>query len=170
MRRHWTFFAGFALVALICAGVLSYFADSNPDGLDSATLKGCEVVQTDRGEELTGNCIAQQAGDHHMAGSPLADYAVDGDSRFTGVAGVLGVLATAVVAGGLFWLLRKRPGGKEPGAAGLAGSSGSAGSAGSAGPAGSAGSAGSAGPAGSGPVGSAGPVGAVDSASEESTA
>jgi cobalt/nickel transport protein len=109
MRRHWKFFAGFALVALVCAGVLSYFADSDPDGLDSATLKGCSVVQTAQGEELTGNCIAQQAGQHHMSDSPLADYAVGGDDRFTGVAGVLGVLATAVLAGGLFWLLRKRP-------------------------------------------------------------
>jgi cobalt/nickel transport protein len=109
VKRHWKFFAGFALVALICAGVLSYFADSAPDGLDSATLKGCTVVQTPQGEELRGSCIAQQAGEHHMSDSPLADYAVGGDSRFTGVAGVLGVLATAALAGGLFWLLRRRP-------------------------------------------------------------
>jgi cobalt/nickel transport protein len=105
VKRSWLFFAGFALVALICAGVLSYFADSDPDGLDSATLKGCEEVAG----QLTGDCIAQQAGDHHMADSPLANYAVGGDDRFTGVAGVLGVLATTAVAGGLFWLLRRRP-------------------------------------------------------------
>lgn len=111
MTRSWKFFAGFALVALLCAGVLSYFADSDPDGLDSATLEGCQVVETaDGGERLTGDCIAQRAGDHHLAASPLADYSVGGDDRFTGVAGVLGVLATAVVAGGLFWLLRRRPG------------------------------------------------------------
>lgn len=117
MKRQWKFLAGFALVALICAGVLSYFADSNPDGLDSATLEGCEVVETDAGEQLTGDCIARRAGDHHLADSPLADYAVGGDDRFTGVAGVLGVLATAVAAGGLFWLLRKRPSSDEPGTA-----------------------------------------------------
>lgn len=113
MTRPWKFFAGFALVALICAGVLSYFADSNPDGLDSATLKGCEVVETADGERLTGDCIAQRAGDHHLSDSPLADYAVAGDDRFTGVAGVLGVIATAAVAGGLFWLLRRRPTGTK---------------------------------------------------------
>lgn len=113
MRRDWKFFAGFALVALVIAGALSYFADSAPDGLDSATLKGCEVVRTDRGEELTGNCIAQQAGEHHMSASPFADYTVNGDDRFTGVAGVVGLLITAVLAGGLFWLLRKRPGARE---------------------------------------------------------
>lgn len=114
MKRSWKFFAGFALVALVCAGVFSYFADSDPDGLDSATLEGCQVVETaDGGEQLTGNCIAQRAGDHHLADSPLADYAVGGDDRFTGVAGILGVLVTAVVAGGLFWLLRRRPGDRE---------------------------------------------------------
>lgn len=113
MRRHWKFFVGFAVVALVCAGVLSYFASSAPDGLDSATLKGCETVDTDHGEKLVGNCIAQSAGGHHTAGSPLADYSVGGDSRFTGVAGVLGVLVTAGIAGGLFWLLRKRPRDRE---------------------------------------------------------
>jgi cobalt/nickel transport protein len=107
-RRTWLFFAGFALVALVVAGVLSYFADSNPDGLDSATLKGCEIVQTPQGEELTGSCIARNARDHDLADGPLADYAVDGDDRFTGVAGVVGVLATLVVSGSLFWLLRTR--------------------------------------------------------------
>ena len=112
-KKTWVFFAGFAVVALVVAGVLSYFADPDPDGLDTATLKGCEVVTTDAGEELTGDCIAKDAGDHHLADGPLADYAVGGDDRFTGVAGVLGVLATLVIAGGLFWLLRRRPADRE---------------------------------------------------------
>jgi cobalt/nickel transport protein len=109
-RRLRLFFIGFAVVALVIAGALSYFADSDPDGLDTATLEGCEVVETDGGEELVGDCIAKSAGEHHLADSPLADYAVGGDDRFTGVAGVIGVLATLVVAGGLFWLLRRRGG------------------------------------------------------------
>ncbi len=108
MRKTWLFFAGFALVALVIGGALSYFADPDPDGLDSATRKGCEVVQSDRGEELTGTCIARQAKDHDLAASPLADYSVGGDDRFTGVAGIIGVAATAVIAGGLFRLLRTR--------------------------------------------------------------
>jgi cobalt/nickel transport protein len=128
VKRSWLFFAGFALVALICAGVLSYFADSDPDGLDSATLKGCEEVAG----QLTGDCIAQNAGDHHMADSPLADYAVGGDDRFTGVAGVLGVLATAAIAGGLFWLLRRRPSGSTPSDASAGTSGGTTGGAGEA--------------------------------------
>lgn len=107
-KRTWLFFAGFALVALVIAGALSYLADPDPDGLDSATLKGCEVVRTAQGEELTGSCIAQHAKDHDLAAGPLADYAVGGDSRFTGVAGVAGVAVTLALSGGLFWLLRTR--------------------------------------------------------------
>lgn len=102
------FFAGFAVVALVLAGIVSYFADSNPDGLDSATLEGCQVVQTDEGERLEGTCIAQNAEEHGLGSGPFADYAVGGDDRFTGIAGVVGVLVTLVVAFGLFTLLRKR--------------------------------------------------------------
>ncbi|MEU4767111.1 PDGLE domain-containing protein [Actinosynnema sp. NPDC023794] len=89
------FFLGFAVVSLLLAGVVSYFADSNPDGLDHVT-------------EQHG--IAEHAQDHPLAGWPLADYALGGDDRFTGLAGVLGVVLTLAVAGGLFWLLRKRSG------------------------------------------------------------
>ncbi|MFC4002016.1 PDGLE domain-containing protein [Prauserella oleivorans] len=102
-RTRW-FFAGFALVSLVLAGVVSYAADSDPDGLDTVTRQGC----TEAGEELSGSCPAQHAEDHALAGTPLADYTVGGDDAFTGVAGVLGVLATLVVAGALFWLLRGR--------------------------------------------------------------
>lgn len=107
-RRLGLFFAGFAVAALVLAGLVSYFADSDPDGLDSATLEGCEVVETGHGEELVGSCIAQRAENHRFADGPLADYTVGGDDRFTGVAGVVGVLATLVVSVGLFALLRKR--------------------------------------------------------------
>ena len=43
-----------------------------------------------------------------MAASPLADYAVGGGEGTVGVAGVIGVVVTLAVAGGLFWLLRRR--------------------------------------------------------------
>ncbi|RSM89558.1 hypothetical protein DMH04_06140 [Kibdelosporangium aridum] len=104
-RRRSLFFIGFALIALILAGGVSYFADSNPDGLDHATLQGCTVGED---EQLTGTCIAQGATDHSLKDSPLADYAVGGTEGTTGLAGVIGVIATLVVAGGLFWVLRKR--------------------------------------------------------------
>jgi cobalt/nickel transport protein len=99
------FFLGFLLAALVIAGAVSYLADSNPGGLDHATLQGCAV---DSAEQLTGSCIAQNAQEHRLASSPLADYAVEGAPASTGVAGVIGVTITLVFAGGLFWLLRKR--------------------------------------------------------------
>ena len=45
-QRRWWFWIGFAVVTLLIAGAVSYLASSSPDGLDSATLKGCEVVET----------------------------------------------------------------------------------------------------------------------------
>ena len=101
------FWIGFTVVTLLIAGVLSYFASSSPDGLDSATLQGCEVVETADGEQLTGSCIAQNAEDHSMAGSPLADYSIAGGENTGGVAGVIGVMVTVVIAGGAFWLIAR---------------------------------------------------------------
>jgi cobalt/nickel transport protein len=98
------FFVAFGIVALLIAGLLSYLASSSPDGLDSVTLQGC----TEAGEGLSGECIAQNARDHGLSGSPLADYTVRGSQGTVGVAGVIGVLVTLALAGGLFWLLRPR--------------------------------------------------------------
>jgi cobalt/nickel transport protein len=112
-RRALAFFLGFLAVALLVAGGLSYLASPDPDGLDTVTLNGCDVVETDAGEQLEGTCIAQHAGDHAMAGSPLADYSVGGGDGTVGLAGVIGVIVTLIVAGGLFWLLRRRSPGKR---------------------------------------------------------
>ena len=102
------FALGFLLVALIVAGGLSYFASPDHDGLDTVTLHGCDVIETDAGEQLDGTCIAQHAGDHALADSPLAEYALGGTDGTVGPAGVIGVLVTLAAAGGLFWLLRRR--------------------------------------------------------------
>ncbi|WP_420879312.1 PDGLE domain-containing protein [Rhodococcus sp. (in: high G+C Gram-positive bacteria)] len=107
-RTRSRFLIGFAIVALLIAGVLSYFASSSPDGLDSATQRGCDVVEVDGTEQLVGDCIARGATDHHLSSSPLADYSVRGDSALSGVAGVLGVVAVFVVAGLLFRVLARR--------------------------------------------------------------
>ena len=116
------FLIGFLLVALVIAGGLSYFASSDPDGLDSVTLHGCTVSGTAAGEQLDGTCIAQNATDHQMAGSPLADYAVGGQDGTTGLAGIIGVLVAALVAGLLFRVLRRpsesRSSGSRPGTPG----------------------------------------------------
>jgi len=112
-QRRWWFWIGFAVVTLLIAGGVSYLASSNPDGLDSATLQGCEVVETAAGEELQGDCIAQHAEEHSLAGSPLADYTLGGQDGTGGLAGIVGVLVTVLVAGGIFWLIA-RSRGKAP--------------------------------------------------------
>ncbi|CAN5554411.1 PDGLE domain-containing protein [soil metagenome] len=116
IRRRWVFWVAFAAATLVIAGIVSYFASSSPDGLDSATLKGCEVVEVDGAQQLTGSCIAQHAKDHTMAASPLADYAVEGKQSTGGIAGVIGVLVTVAVSGGAFWLIARtnKSGAKQP--------------------------------------------------------
>ncbi|MEU9823987.1 PDGLE domain-containing protein [Micromonospora chersina] len=108
-KRPWPFVLGGLLVALLLAGVVSNYASSHPDGLDSSLLKGCTV---NADHEITGgSCPARQAKDHELADSPLADYGVRGVSNgflSTGLSGVLGVLLTFALGGGLFWLARRR--------------------------------------------------------------
>ena len=50
--KRWSFWLAFAAATLLIAGVVSYFASSSPDGLDSATLQGCEVTETVDGETV----------------------------------------------------------------------------------------------------------------------
>ncbi|MEJ3747238.1 PDGLE domain-containing protein [Actinomycetes bacterium KLBMP 9797] len=109
MKKTTWFILGGLLVALLLAGVVSNFASGSPDGLDSASTKGC-TLDAD-GNITGGTCMAQNAKDSETADSPLADYGLSGiDNEFlaTGVAGVAGVLLTFAVGGGLFWLTRKR--------------------------------------------------------------
>ncbi len=103
------FLAAGLVVALILAGVVSNFASSSPDGLDATTLKGCTV--DDQGAITGGQCLAQNAEDHQLAGGPLADYGVKGVGNpylSNGLAGVAGVVITFGVGAGLFWLVRRR--------------------------------------------------------------
>lgn len=102
--RRW-FWVAAATVTLLIAGGVSYLASASPDGLDAATLRGCQTVQTPDGDALTGDCIAQHADDHALSASPLADYQVGGRSATGGLAGVIGVVVTVGVAGSVFWLI-----------------------------------------------------------------
>ena len=95
-RRTTGFVLAGLLVALLLAGVGSWYASSSPDGLESAA-------------ERTG--FADTARDSAAAESPLADYGLAGvsDDRLSGgLAGVIGVLVVLVLAGGLTLLLRRR--------------------------------------------------------------
>jgi hypothetical protein len=102
-RRPPTWFYVAALVVtLLLAGVASTVASDDPDGL--------ERVAEDEGFDRT-------ALDHTLDGSPVADYelsAVDDERLAVGLAGVLGVVLTLVVAGGLFLAVR-RPGSTSTG-------------------------------------------------------
>jgi cobalt/nickel transport system permease protein/cobalt/nickel transport protein len=84
------------LVALLLAGVASYYASSDPDGLNR--------VAKDQG-------ISRTEQDHRAAGGPLAGYRAKGveSDRLSGlVAGVTGALVVLVLFGGLTLVLRRR--------------------------------------------------------------
>lgn len=82
------FVAATVLLAVLIAGVLSGFASTHPDGLESVAA---------------ASGFASTSSDSVASASPLADYEVSwwGDSRVSaGVAGVLGcVLASLLVTG-----------------------------------------------------------------------
>ena len=107
VARRWQFWAGFGVAILLIAGVVSYFASPSPDGLDTATLRGCQVVDTGHGEELTGTCIAQHATEHTMSASPLADYTLFGHPATGGLAGIIGAVVVLGIAFGGFWLIAR---------------------------------------------------------------
>jgi hypothetical protein len=94
--RTRTFLVLGVLVALLVAGVASYVASSNPDGLEYVA-------------ERAG--FADRAKDSPAAGSPLSDYQVEGvenDGLSGGLAGVAGALVVLFLAGGLTYLVRRR--------------------------------------------------------------
>jgi cobalt/nickel transport system permease protein len=85
------------LLSLVLAGGASYYASSDPDGL--------EKVSADQG-------FAGRAADHPLADSPVADYSVRDlqDTRLSGgLAGVLGVLTTFAIGGLVFAVVRRSP-------------------------------------------------------------
>jgi cobalt/nickel transport protein len=91
-----TFLLTFLAVALLVAGVASFYASSHPDGLEYVA-------------ERTG--FLHAAEDSAASRSPMADYTTRGvdDERLSGgVAGVAGALVVLVLAGGLFRVLRRR--------------------------------------------------------------
>ncbi|MFC9604762.1 energy-coupling factor ABC transporter permease [Streptomyces niveus] len=82
--------------ALLLAGVVSFYASANPDGL--------EKVAADKGFD-------KKVEEHAAADSPLADYGIAdiSDSRLSGgLAGVIGVGATVAVGSGIFYVVQRR--------------------------------------------------------------
>ena len=94
--RTRTFFVAGLVVALLIGGVASYYASSHPDGLEYVA-------------EKVG--FLDTADDHAAADGPMADYAVKGvdDPRLAGgLAGVIGILVTLAIAGGIAFAVRRR--------------------------------------------------------------
>ncbi len=93
------FYLGGLLITLFLAGILSFYASSHPDGLEKVAAK-IGFIET--------------AEEPATSGSALADYGVKGvenERASVGIAGVIGVVATGIVATGLFYYLgrRKKP-------------------------------------------------------------
>ncbi|MBE3014347.1 energy-coupling factor ABC transporter permease [Microbispora sp. NEAU-D428] len=87
---------GGALVAVLLAGVVSFYASSAPDGL--------EKVAADKG-------LSTQEKPHAAEDGPLAGYSVKGveNQRLSGgLAGVAGVALTVAAGGGVFYVVRRR--------------------------------------------------------------
>jgi cobalt/nickel transport protein len=97
MDKNKKFLAAGFLVSLFLAGVVSLYASSDPDGLEKVA------------EEIG---FIETAKDHTYADGALADYSVKGienERASVGVAGVIGVIGTAVVGGALFTLIARKP-------------------------------------------------------------
>lgn len=91
------------LVALLIAGVGSFYASSHPDGLEYVAGKTGFLESADEDPTTTG--------------SPFEDYGtagVDNERLSGGIAGVAGVALTLVIGGGLFWVLRRRDDSSAP--------------------------------------------------------
>jgi hypothetical protein len=94
--RTRTFLVLGVVAALLVAGVASYWASSHPDGLEYVA-------------EQVG--FADAAETSATAGSPLADYQVEGVDNAAlsgGLAGVVGALLVLLIAGGLAFAVRRR--------------------------------------------------------------
>ena len=84
------------VAALLLAGVVSFYASGDPDGLNR--------VAEDAG-------FSSAEADSPTAGSPLAGYQTSGigqDRLSGGFAGVAGVLVVLVLAGGVTHVVRRR--------------------------------------------------------------
>lgn len=97
MRNNRKFYIAGFVISLFLAGVVSFYASSSPDGL--------EKVAGDIG-------FSETAKENANADGTLADYGVKGvenERASVGIAGVIGVIGTAVVAGIGFKLIARKP-------------------------------------------------------------
>jgi cobalt/nickel transport protein len=97
MRNNRKFYISGFIASLFLAGVVSFYASSHPDGLEKVA------------EEIG---FLETAKENTNAGVVFSDYGtkgVDNERASVGIAGVIGVLGTAVVAGVAFRLIARKP-------------------------------------------------------------
>ena len=96
MLNNRKFYISGFVISLFLAGVVSFYASSSPDGLEKAA-EDVGFIETSK--------------DHSFGDFTLADYGFKGleNARLSvGFAGLIGVAATALIAMGLFRLIRKK--------------------------------------------------------------
>jgi cobalt/nickel transport system permease protein len=96
-RSPWPLVVGGLGVTLVIAGLVSFVASGNPDGL--------EYVAEQKG-------FIESAEDSAVGGFSLADYGAVGDIP-VGVAGLIGVGLTILLGLALFWLVARRSSDRE---------------------------------------------------------
>jgi cobalt/nickel transport protein len=87
---------GTLLVALLLAGVISFYASGDPDGLNRVAI--------DKG-------FSDTESDHGAADGPFAGYGtswIDNERLSGGLAGVVGVVVVLALTGGLARVVRRR--------------------------------------------------------------
>jgi hypothetical protein len=90
------FLLGGLVVALLLAGIVSFYASGSPDGLNRVAID----------ESFSHREESSAAAD-----SPLADYStknVDNERLSGGLAGVVGVVTVLLVMGGVAYAVRRR--------------------------------------------------------------
>lgn len=96
MKKQQVFWIVGLLLTLVLAGVVSYYASGSPDGLESVAGKFGFI-------DTAKNSVT--------SGTPLNNYSVrgiDNPRLANGLAGVLGVVVTGIVAYGIFYLARRK--------------------------------------------------------------
>jgi len=101
--------ASFVIVALLLGGVVSVWASSAPDALESITSTGEPEAQTYVRENSDG--ISRRVSESQEQIAPFSDYQVPGLSEGMGTraSGVIGASITLLVVWGIGRLLRRQP-------------------------------------------------------------
>ena len=100
MKQKTFLISGF-VASLFIAGVVSFYASSNPDGLEKVAE---DIGFIETAKENTNSDVI------------FSDYGVQGvenERLSVGVAGVIGVIASGAISTGIFFLIRRKPGGAK---------------------------------------------------------